>query len=168
MICLDWHFEFWQGGQSVNPSPPGIRLHTPKVSGLQGTNHKSEVCLEPRKIEFHPFWQSAIYGSMAPTIYLIRSQELHRHDQNSRSQQQLSFQVARANLRRWQFTWKCFTGWNVLLDEVFYWVKHLAGEQGSYAQLVTFSLQLLRNGGQWHQYRSCWAWDEMNWLLIHQ
>ena len=102
----------------MNPSPPGIRLSTPKVSCLQGTNHNFEVCHEPRKIEFHPFWQSAIYGSMAPTIYLIRSQELHRHDQNSWSQQQLSFQVARANLRRWQLTWKWFTGWNILLGEV--------------------------------------------------
>ena len=62
------------------------------------------------KLNFTHFGTVHFFGSMAPTIYLIRCQELHRHDQNCWSQQQLSLQVARANLMRWQFTWKCSAG----------------------------------------------------------
>ena len=65
--------------------------------------------------------------------------------------------------------------WDDNFLEIFYnqgtrswnmYLKHLAGEQGRYAQLDTFCLQLLRNGCQGHQYGSCWAWGEMiQWIF---
>ena len=48
--------------------------------------------------------------------------------------------------------------WNIYL-------KHLAGEQGRYTQLVALCLQLLGDCCKGHQYWSCWAWGEMNQLL---
>ena len=56
-----------------------------------------------RKFEFHIYCCSAIYGWMALTFHLIRCQKLHRHDQNSWSQKQLSLQISRANLTRQPF-----------------------------------------------------------------